>query len=104
MCLMAIRYDTRFHARCQALFAERLGHGRRWKKAASQALGIARATLYRYFEDDGAVAGDVLLRLAQLEGAGRPVRDDRQMVTLFARGLLDLQGQIDTHGWIRDGY
>jgi len=26
------------------------------------------------------------------------------MVTWFARGLLDVQTQIDDHGWLKDGY
>ncbi len=50
------------------------------------------------------MAPDVWSRLTRLAGAGKPVRDDREMVTLFARGLLDLQEQVDRHGWIKDGY
>src|SRR5207302_2201926 len=69
------------------------------------ALGIGRATLYRYLADDTSVSDDVLQRFALLErGDQKPVRDDREMVTLFARGLLDVQKQIDDHGWLRDGY
>ena len=45
---------NKFEPRCQELFGKKLGMGRRWKTAAAQALGISRATLYRYFEDDGA--------------------------------------------------
>jgi hypothetical protein len=96
---------NQFETRCQSLFATKLGYGRRWKTAAAQGLRIGRATLYRYFADDSAVAVDVVRRLAQLEaGDTKPVRDDRQMVTLFARGLLDVQKQIDDHGWLKDGY
>jgi hypothetical protein len=87
------------------LFAEKLGYGRRWKTAAAQSLGIGRATLYRYFAVDSPIADDVLGRLGQLEaGDIKPVRDDHEMVTLFARGLFDLQRQIDDYGWLRDGY
>jgi hypothetical protein len=39
-----------FGARCEALFAGQLGFDRRWKKAAAKALGISRATLYRYWK------------------------------------------------------
>ena len=28
----------------------------------------------------------------------------QDMVTWFARGLLDVQTQVDEHGWLRDGY
>lgn len=96
--------ETKFYLECEVLFAQKLGYGRRWKKAAAQALGIGRATLYRYLEDDSAIAPNVRARLAQLSGNRKPLRDDRQMVTLFARGLLDLQEQIDRYGWVKDGY
>lgn len=92
-----------FERTCEALFGETLGYGRRWKTAAAQALGIGRATLYRYFSGD-TVPPSILAKLDQLRGGGRPVRDDRTMVTLFARGLLELQGQIDRYGWIKEGY
>lgn len=92
-----------FQEACETLFAHQLGHGRRWKTAAAHALGIGRATLYRYFENEGQVAGDVWRRLRELSDV-EPVRSDREMVTLFARGLLDLQAQVDRYGWVRDGY
>ncbi|MFL7904326.1 hypothetical protein ACJ41P_24565 [Azospirillum argentinense] len=93
-----------FHDRCQRLFSDRLGHGRRWKTAAAQALGIGRATLYRYFEEGADVAPDVLQRLVQLEAGDRPIHDDRTMVVLLARALVDVQKQIDEQGWLKDGY
>ena len=94
-----------FHDRCKALFADKLGYGRRWKTAAAQTLGIGRATLYRYFDSDSAVCDDVLQRLDQLEHSEtKPVLNDRQMVTLFACGLRDVQKQIDDYGWLQDGY
>lgn len=93
-----------FHDRCEALFAQKLGYGRRWKTAAAQALGIGRATLYRYFDDDRGVSPDVLAQLKQLDAGEQLIRDDRQMLRLFARGLLDVQKQIDEHGWLKEGY
>ncbi|PWC76377.1 HU-CCDC81 and SPOR domain-containing protein [Azospirillum sp. TSH64] len=93
-----------FHDRCQHLFSDRLGHGRRWKTAAAQALGIGRATLYRYFEEGAEVAAVVLARLADLERGDKPVRDDRSMVVLLASALVDVQKQIDERGWLKDGY
>ena len=42
-----------FHDRCQVLFGERLGYGRRWKSMAASLLGIGRASLYRYFASKG---------------------------------------------------
>lgn len=89
-----------FEQRCQVLFAEQLGYGRRWKTACARALGIGRATLYRYFEERATVAADVVRRLGELERGGAPVRDDRQMVTLYATALLDVQRRIDEEGWL----
>src|SRR5215471_7916297 len=43
---------TKFETHCQELFKKKLGINRRWKKATAQAVGISRATLYRYFADD----------------------------------------------------
>ena len=94
-----------FMARCQSLFGERLGYGRRWKTAAAQALGIGRATLYRYFDDDGTVASGVVSKLELLERPRQqPVRTDYQMLTLFSRALFDAQREIDEHGWLKNGY
>lgn len=96
---------TKFEARCQDLFGRKLGMGRRWKTAAAQALGIGRATIYRYFEDDSDVPADVLTRLGKLEsGDDRKPASSRDMVTWFARGLRDVQKQIDDHGWLADEY
>lgn len=93
-----------FEQACQAYFADALGLGRRWKSAAAQALGIGRASLYRYFADPQTVPDDIWGRLRALRDGLEPVRDERQLVTLFARGLLDLQRQVDQHGWAREGY
>ncbi|WP_375462631.1 hypothetical protein [uncultured Methylobacterium sp.] len=95
---------SKFHQDCEALFGHKLGYGRRWKTAAAQALGIGRATLYRYFEDEDAVAPDIRARLDELAGDAKPVRSDRDMVTLFARGLMEVQQQVDAQGWLKDGY
>lgn len=87
-----------FYTRCEALFARKLEYGRRWKSSAAQALGIGRATLYRYLADDEGVAEDVLRRLNELEDADNPVRNDREMVGLLATALVEIQGQIDSEG------
>lgn len=93
-----------FQARCEALFAERLGYGRRWKSAAAQVLGIGRASLYRYFADDGAVPADVVRKLAHLEAPARPTRSDRDMIVLAATAVLDIQRMIDAKGWLSAPY
>jgi len=97
--------NDNFSMRCEGLFGQRLGYGRRWKTAAAQALGIGRATLYRYFNDVAAVSPDVLRKLEALERPQQqPVRTDYQLLTLFARALLDAQREIDEHGWLKKGY
>lgn len=96
---------NKFETRCQQLFGEKLGMGRRWKTAAAQAVGISRATLYRYFEDDSDIPADVLTQLGKLEtGDDQKPASAQDLVTWFARGLLDVQTQIDDHGWLKDGY
>jgi REase associating with pPIWI_RE/pPIWI_RE three-gene island domain Y len=96
---------TKLETRCQELFGKKLGMGRRWKTAAAQALGISRATLYRYFEDDSDVPQDVWTQLGRLEGGDdRAPVSPQDLVTWFARGLLDVQTQVDEHGWLKDGY
>ena len=93
-----------FYTRCEALFAQKFGYGRRWKSAAAQALGIGRATLYRYFADDGGVPDDVLRRLDELAGAEPPLHDDREMILLIASALVDVQRRIDETGWLSTPY
>ena len=95
---------SEFQSECEALFAIKLGYGRRWKSSAAQALGIGRATLYRYFEPGHAVPEDILRRLETLSGGNASTKTTHQMVSLFARGLLDLQVEVDAHGWIKTGY
>lgn len=96
---------NKFETRCQQLFGEKLGMGRRWKTAAAQAVGISRATLYRYFEDDSDIPAGVLTQLGKLEtGDDQKPASAQDLVTWFARGLLDVQTQIDDHGWLKDGY
>jgi hypothetical protein len=95
---------TEFAERCERLFAGKLGYDRRWKTAAAQALGIGRATLYRYLDGKTDVAGHVIQRLDQLESGGNPICEDRQMLTLIARGLLDLQREMDENGWLKNGF
>ena len=95
-----------FYENCQKMFEVDLAYGRRWKSAAAQALEIGRATLYRYFENDSAVPEEIHARLRNLGQPQMPLYDDREMVKLYARGLVDLQGRIDADGWLKakDGY
>ncbi|KAF0225746.1 MAG: hypothetical protein FD176_193 [Rhodospirillaceae bacterium] len=93
-----------FQARCQALFAEVLGNGRRWKTACAQGLGIGRATLYRYFEDESAVPDEIWLRLERLEQPNAPSFDDRTLVAMFASALVKVQAQIDEKGFLSSPY
>ena len=93
-----------FYVRCEALFAQKFGYGRRWKSAAAQTLRIGRATLYRYLEDDSSVGEDVLKNLEALEGPKKPVRNDREMVVLFASAVVDIQKRLDDSGWLSVPY
>lgn len=93
-----------FPERAQALFSEKLGYGRRWKSAAAQELGIGRATLYRYLDDPSGVAPDVLIKLAKLEAPRAPVHGIREMVTLIASAIVEIQSRIDAEGWLRAPY
>lgn len=95
---------SEFHRECESLFGKTLGYRRRWKTSAAQALGIGRATLYRYFEDDSIVPEDVRAKLRRLAGDRRPALSTRDMLALFARGLVELQEMIDADGWIKSGY
>lgn len=96
--------QTTFEERCRIVFAETLGHGRRWKTACAQALGIGRATLYRYLEGGTDVPRDVLKRLSELEGRGPPIRGDREMVVMYASALVEAQRQLDERGWLAAPY
>ena len=93
-----------FHDRCQFLFGERLGYGRRWKSMAASLLGIGRASLYRYFNDDSALPSDVVTRLEQLEMPGPPARSERDMVVLAATAVIEVQRAIDAKGWLSAPY
>lgn len=90
-----------FQTRCEAVFAPLFG--RRWKSIAAERLGIGRATLYRYFDEDSAVAQDVLEKLERLE-APRPLRQDREMVLLAATALVEVQECVDRRGWLPAPY
>lgn len=91
-----------FLERCEAVFRPR--YGRRWKSACAADLEIARATLYRYFEEAAAVPDDVLEALAALEPPLRPVVDDHGMVVLAASALVAVQQEIDTRGFLGTPY
>lgn len=93
-----------FEQRCEALFAQKLGLGRRWKTACAQSLAIGRATLYRYFEDDKAVPADVLQRLTDLEAPSSLPGEDSKLVKMYASALVEVQKQIDDSGWLHAPY
>ncbi len=93
-----------FAERAEALFAQKLGYGRRWKSAAAQELGIGRATLYRYLDTPSGVPADVLNRIEQLEGPRAPIHGAREMVTLIAGAVVEIQACIDADGWLRAPY
>ena len=96
--------NSEFYKQCEQLFSKKLDYGRRWKSSAAQALGIGRATLYRYFDNDTVVPEYVHTRLDELSGGVGLVQNDEQIVRFIARGLVDLQEEIDTHGWVKTGY
>jgi len=95
---------TSFAERAEALFSQKLGYGRRWKTAAAERLGIGRATLYRYLDDETGVAADVLVKLAQLESPRASVHGDREMVTLIANAVVEIQARLDAEGWLSAPY
>lgn len=76
--------------------ATRGQHGTR----CAQGLGIGRATLYRYFEDETAVSDEIWLRLERLEQPNSPSFDDRTLVAMFASALVKVQAQIDEKGFL----
>lgn len=97
--------NSNFQARCQTFFAEVLGNGRRWKTACAQGLGIGRATLYRYLEDETAVSNEIWLRLAQLESPPKALTfDDRKLTAMYASALVKVQAQIDEKGFLASPY
>lgn len=91
-----------FSKRCESIFLPR--YGKRWKTACAHALGIARASLYRYLDEDVDPPDSVFRSLAVLEGNPRPVRDDREMVICYATALVDVQHRMDERGWLSTPY
>ena len=91
-----------FLSRCEALFAPQ--HGRRWKAACAGALGIGRASLYRYFSNKISVPEEVLAGLTRIEQPSRPAISSRDMLALYARALVELQDCLDRHGSLKGGY
>ncbi len=91
-----------FLSRCEALFAPQ--HGRRWKAACAGALGIGRASLYRYFSNKISVPEEVLACLTKIEQPSRPAVSSRDMLALYARALVELQDCLDRHGSLKGGY
>jgi len=96
--------SSSFAERCEHLFSERLGYGRRWKSAAAHALKIGRASLYRYLKPGAEAPDAIWAELIALEGGASRKRSDNDMLSLIARALCDVQAEIDRHGWLKDGY
>lgn len=94
---------TGFAAHCEVAFAPK--HGRRWKSACADALGISRATLYRYLDGSSAVPADIEATLSTL--TPRPtaqVRTDPEMARLLAVAVVRLRTLLDAQGWLRPPY
>ena len=86
--------DSDFYRRCEEVFG---GSGRGWRIKAADALGLSKATLYRYFHDDKDVSQKVWEKLDRL--ANRPVlRSTHDLVKLMASALCALQKMIDGAG------
>ena len=86
-----------FYQRCEAVFSGKHGYGRRWKTAASNELGIGRATLYKYFEHGAKAPPEIIRKLEILSDSKSATKQPEHMVRLFARGLVDLQTDLDEH-------
>lgn len=86
--------SNRFRLECERLFSH---NGRNWKTACAKALGIGRATLYRYFESEDGVPQDIRRRLMRLSAPDKPPIDSHDMIKLYARALVDLQRELDGH-------
>ncbi len=94
----------KFEERCRTLFADILGNGRRWKTACAHGLGIGRATLYRYFGDEGGVPDDIWTRLEEMEAPSRSISSDQTLVSLYATALAKVQSLIDENGYLSAPY
>src|SRR6516225_456041 len=83
---------NQFRLECERIFSP---HGRSWKTACARALGIGRATLYRYFDNDDGIPRDVRQRLIRISAPDKPLIDCGDMIRLYARALVDLQRELD---------
>lgn len=83
--------------------------GRRWKSAAAAALSISRPTLYRYLDLPeealpSAVPKEVVDRIAELSRQTSTLPPLRDLAISYARGLNQLQENIDRNGYISAPY
>lgn len=93
-----------FYHRCEAVFSGKHGHGRRWKTAASTELGIGRATLYNYFEPGAKIPPEIIRTLELIADSKSATKQPEHMVSLYARGLVELQTELDEHNRIGERY
>jgi len=94
---------TRFAERCAAIFMP--NHGRRWKSACAEALGVSRATLYGYLDGTSRVPADVEKTLASLTPPETvQVRSDPEMARLIAVAIVRLRTVLDAHGYLKLPY
>jgi hypothetical protein len=92
-----------FAERCEVIFTP--NHGRRWKSVCAEALGISRATLYRYLDGTSPVPADIEKMLASLTLPETVrVRSDPEMARLIAVAVVRLRTVLDTHGWLKPPY
>jgi hypothetical protein len=97
-----------FTLRCEKLFSETLGYGKRWKSIGAIKLGIDRKTLYSYLKKNNAPS-NILARLEKLENnsstpKSTPKVPTQDLVRLMAASLQDVEEQLSSRGWIAVPY
>jgi len=98
-----------FTSRLEQLFAQGANSGKQWKKAAARALGISHSELSQYIKDNeknnGAnIPRRVLDTLESLEHERAVLPSTQTLMTAYAKGLVEVQKQIDRDGWLSAPY